>query len=225
NISGTGTLTKQGSGRLILTGNSSYTGATSVLSGLLTVNGSLTGSAIMLAGGALGGSGTVGSVIVGHAGTVAPGNSIGTLTVAGNISFNPGSTYQLEVNAAGQSDRIAATGTATVSGGTVQLLAEQGGYGASTRYTILTAQGGVSGQFAAVASNFAFLTPSLAYGATEVTLTLDRNATAFPQVALTRNQAGAAGAAEALGAGHRVYDALLTASVADARAGFDALSG
>ena len=133
NISGTGTLTKQGSGRLILTGNSSYTGATSVLSGLLTVNGSLTGSAIMLAGGALGGSGTVGSVIVGHAGTVAPGNSIGTLTVAGNISFNPGSTYQLEVNAAGQSDRIAATGTATVSGGTVQLLAEQGGYGASTR--------------------------------------------------------------------------------------------
>ncbi|MGO4675465.1 autotransporter-associated beta strand repeat-containing protein, partial [Bosea sp. 2YAB26] len=225
NISGTGTLTKQGSGRLILTGNSSYTGATSVLSGLLTVNGSLTGSAITLAGGALGGSGTVGSVIVGHAGTVAPGNSIGTLNVAGNISFAPGSTYQLEVNAAGQSDRIAATGTATVSGGTVQLLAEQGGYGASTRYTILTAQGGVIGQFAAVTSNFAFLTPSLAYGATEVALTLDRNAIAFPQVALTRNQAGAAGAAEALGSGNRVYDALLTASVADARAGFDALSG
>ncbi|MGO4741648.1 autotransporter-associated beta strand repeat-containing protein, partial [Bosea sp. 2KB_26] len=138
NISGTGTLTKQGTGQLILTGSNSYTGATSVLSGLLTVNGSLTGSTITLAGGALGGSGTVGSVVVGHAGTVAPGNSIGTLNVAGNISFASGSTYQLEVNAAGQSDRIAATGTATLSGGTVQLLAEQGGYGASTRYTILT---------------------------------------------------------------------------------------
>ena len=225
NISGTGTLTKQGSGQLILTGSNSYTGATAVLSGLLTVNGSLTGSAITLAGGSLGGSGTVGSVTVGNAGMVAPGNSIGTLTVAGNITFAPGSTYQVEVDAAGQSDRIAATGTATVSGGTVQLLAAQGSYGPSTRYTILTAQGGIMGQFAAVTSNFAFLTPSLAYGAKDVALTLDRNAIAFPQLALTRNQAGAAGAAEALGASNRVYDALITASVTDARAGFDGLSG
>ena len=42
---------------------------------------------------------------------LAPGNSIGTLTVAGNFAQAAGSTYQVEVNAAGQSDRINVVGT------------------------------------------------------------------------------------------------------------------
>ncbi|WNJ89729.1 autotransporter domain-containing protein [Bosea sp. 685] len=225
NISGVGTLTKQGSGKLILTGTNSYTGPTSVLGGLLVVNGSLTGSAITVSGGALGGSGTVGSIVIASGGTVAPGNSIGTLNVAGNVAFAAGSTYQVELNAAGASDLVAATGTATLSGGQVQLLAAQGSYGLSTRYVILTAQGGVSGQFAGVTSNFAFLTPTLSYEARAVALTLERNALTFPDAAVTRNQASAGRAAEALGTGNRVYDALVSSSLAEARAGFDALSG
>ncbi|AOO80640.1 autotransporter domain-containing protein [Bosea vaviloviae] len=225
NISGVGTLTKQGSGKLILTGTNNYTGPTSVLAGLLVVNGSLTGSAITVAGGALGGSGTVGSLIIASGGTVAPGNSIGTLNVAGNVAFAAGSTYQVELNAAGASDLVAATGTATLSGGQVQLLAAPGSYGLSTRYVILTAQGGVSGQFSGVTSNFAFLTPTLSYDATAVALTLARNAVAFADAAATRNQASAGRAAEALGTGNRVYDALVSSTLAEARAGFDALSG
>lgn len=44
-IRGTGTLTKQGSGRLVLTGNSSYTGATTVSAGVLQIgNGGTSGS-------------------------------------------------------------------------------------------------------------------------------------------------------------------------------------
>ncbi|POR53195.1 outer membrane autotransporter protein [Bosea psychrotolerans] len=225
NISGVGTLTKQGSGKLILTGTNSYTGPTSVLGGLLVVNGSLTGSAITVSGGALGGSGTVGSVVIANGGTVAPGNSIGTLNVAGNVAFAAGSTYQVELNAAGASDLVAATGTATLSGGQVQLLAAPGSYGLSTRYVILTAQGGVSGQFSGVTSNFAFLTPTLSYDAREVALTLARNAVTFSDAAVTRNQASAGRAAEALGTGNRVYDALVSSTLAEARAGFDALSG
>ena len=59
---------------------------------------------------------------------MAPGNSIGTLNVNGNFVQNAGSTYQVEVNAAGQSDRINVSGTATINGGTVQVLAQSGSY-------------------------------------------------------------------------------------------------
>jgi outer membrane autotransporter protein len=223
-INGTGGLVKTGTGALTLTGTSSFTGPTSLQSGLLTVNGSIAGSVVTINGGTLGGSGFVGGINA-LAGAVAPGNSIGTLSVAGNVVFAAGSTYQVELNAAGASDLIAATGTATLSGGQVQLLAAQGSYGLSTRYVILTAQGGVSGQFSGVTSNFAFLTPTLTYDARTVALTLARNAVTFPDAAVTRNQASAGRAAEALGTGNRVYDALLSSTLAEARIGFDALSG
>ena len=44
----------------------------------------------------------------------------------------------------GQSDRVNVSGTATINGGTVQLVAAPGNYGTSTTYTILNATGGVS---------------------------------------------------------------------------------
>ncbi|MCP4565836.1 MAG: autotransporter domain-containing protein [Bosea sp.] len=240
-ITGTGGVTKTGTGTLTLSGTNTYTGATKVSGGKLVVNGSIT-SSVTLDGGTLGGSGTVGGVSVGSGATVAPGNSIGTLTVSGNVAFASGSTYQVEVNAAGQSDRIVASGSATLSGGTVQVLAENGNYAASTSYTILTASGGVSGTFSTVTSNLAFLTPSLSYGGTSVTLTMTRNDTSFgpdnggsggntspstggTYIAATRNQGFIAIAAERLGVGNPVYDALISATAAEARAGFDLLSG
>lgn len=224
-LTGAGGLTKTGSGTLTLTGTSSYSGSTRVQAGKLVVNGSIANSVVTLDAGTLAGSGTVGGIVANGGGTVAPGNSIGTLTVSGNVSFASGSTYQVEVNAAGQSDRIVASGTATLSGGTVEVLAESGNYAASTSYTILTASGGVSGQFSTVTSNLAFLTPSLSYGGTSVTLTMSRNQTLFFDVAASRNQGGIAVAAEALGAGNPVYDALVSGTAAEARAGFDLLSG
>src|SRR3546814_11080642 len=72
-------------------------------------------------------------------GIIAPGNSIGTLNVAGNIGFAAGSTYEVEVNAAGEGDLIAASGAATIDGGSVKVLAGAGDYRPQTDYTILTA--------------------------------------------------------------------------------------
>jgi fibronectin-binding autotransporter adhesin len=238
-ISGTGGVTKTGTGTLTLTGSNTYTGETKVSSGKLVVNGSLA-SSVTLDGGTLGGSGTVAGVSVGSGATVAPGNSIGTLSVSGNVAFASGSTYQVEVNAAGQSDKIVASGSATLSGGTVQVLAENGNYAAATSYTILTASGGVSGTFTGVTSNLAFLTPSLAYDSQNVTLTMTRNDNSFgpdgggssgggstggTSIAQTRNQGFIAIAAERLGVGNAVYDALISATADQARAGFDLLSG
>jgi hypothetical protein len=40
------------------------------------------------------------------------------------VSFEPGSVYQVEANAAEQSDKIITTGGATLNGGPVQVLAE-----------------------------------------------------------------------------------------------------
>jgi len=222
-------LAKAGAGTLVLSGANSYSGATTLDAGKLVVNGSLA-SAVTVNGGSLGGSGTVGGFAVNAGGTVAPGNSIGTLNVSGNLSFAAGSTYQVEINAAGQGDRINAAGSATLSGGTVQVLAERGDYAASTNYTILTAGGGVSGRFAGVNANLAFLTPSLTYDAQNVILTMARNDTSFGpgsgnSVAQTRNQSGIAIAAERLGAGNRVYDTVISATADEARAGFDLLSG
>jgi len=176
-LSGTGGLTKQGLGQLTLTGNNSYTGGTTVTGGILAVNGSLA-SSVTLDNGILGGSGSIGGLVA-NGGIVAPGNSIGTLTVNGNVAQNAGNIYQVEVNAAGQGDRINASGTATLNGATVQVIAAPGNYGASTTYTILNATGGVSGAYSGVSSNFAFLTPSLTYDADNVFLTLALQGNAF----------------------------------------------
>ena len=153
------------------------------------VNGSLA-SGVTVNAGTLGGSGTIGGLTM-NAGIIAPGNSIGTLTVNGSFVQAAGTTYQVEVNAAGQGDRINVTGapgTATINGGTVQVIAAAGSYGASTTYTILNATGGVAATYTSVTSNFAFLTPSLSYDPNNVFLTLSMGQNAFSFGGNTPNQ-------------------------------------
>ena len=193
--------------------------------GALFANGTITGTAVVGSGGLLGGTGTVGGILALSGGTVAPGNSIGTLNVAGNVGFSQGSVFQVEANAAGQSDRLAATGTATLGGGTVQVLAQNGTYDPRTQYQILTAAGGVSGRFTNVTSNFAFLTPTLRYQATEVDLTLTRNDIAFASIAQTRNQAAVATAVQGAGPGAGAYDRTVGLTTPEARGAFQALAG
>lgn len=211
-------------GHVRLTGNSStFTGSTWVGNATLEVNDTLGGTLDIDHDARLMGSGTVGSTTV--LGVLAPGNSIGTLNVNGDLVFRNGATYEAEVDAAGNGDRVAVSGRATLEGGSVLALASGGNYAMQTAYTILTAGGGVDGTFGSINSNLAFLTPSLAYAANAVTLTLDRNDVAFPDVALTPNQQGAASGAEPLGMGNPIYDTIVTLDAGDARHAFDQLSG
>lgn len=224
-VAGNGSLTKSGSGTLNLTGTNSYTGATTVTGGKLAVNGSIVSPVTVAAGGTLGGTGTVGTTAIASGGIYAPGNSIGTQTVNGNVGFATGAIYQVEVNAAGQSDRINATGTATLSGGTVQVLAENGNYGRLTSYTILTAARGVNGRFASVTTNYAFLTPMLGYQADAVTLTLARNDVRFDALATNGNQARVANAIFARGTSDALFNTVLFQSNATAPMVFGELAG
>ena len=136
-MAGTGGLTKIGAGTFMLTGASTYTGPTNVNAGIVSVNGSLASTVFVNSGGTADGQRQRRRPNVVSGGTAAPGNSIGMLNVAGNVNFGPGSIYQVETNAAGQSDKILAGGTSSLTGGTVQVLAENGNYARQTRYTIL----------------------------------------------------------------------------------------
>jgi fibronectin-binding autotransporter adhesin len=196
------------------------------------VNGSLKNSAVTVSGGGiLNGTGTVGNVAAQSGGIIAPGNSIGTLNVNGNITFGAGSIYQVQTDASGASDSIVASGVASINGGTVQVQPATGTYSANTAYTILSAAGGINGNFAGASSNLLFLTPTLTYGPTSVVLTLAQ-ATAtqgvtFPSVAQTKNQVASATALQAGGAaGGTLFSVVLNStSAANARAAFDAASG
>ncbi|EMN8765140.1 autotransporter outer membrane beta-barrel domain-containing protein [Serratia marcescens] len=234
-ISGHGGLTKQGIGTLVLTGTNTYSGPTLVNQGRLAVNGSVTSAVSVQSGGIVGGSGTLGSLTARDGGTVAPGNSIGTLNVAGNVSFEPGSRYAVEVGPNGQSDRIQSSGSATIGGGEVAVTLENSPNLLTQsevrsllgqQYTILSAQQGVSGQFDTVAPNYLFLGTGLSYQPTGVTLSVGRNGTSFASVAQTANERAVAAAADALAAGNPVYESLLGSGTAgEARQAFRQLSG
>ena len=232
NIIGTGSLTKTGTDTLTLTGTNTYSGTTTVNAGTLSVNGSIANSATTVnSGGTLGGSGTLGDIIL-NGGTLAPGNSIGSMTVSGNVDFSSG-VYEVEVDDAGNSDRIVASGNADLSGARVSVLPEAGSYADSTDYTILQA-GSISNSFTGVSVddvNFAFLDASLSYSASDVTLSLVRNDKDFAVVAETPNQLAVGQTLQMLndsGASSDMQDLLGEITVlsrAAARDAFDQLSG
>lgn len=228
-ISGEGDFEKRGEGRLVLESENSYTGTTTVSAGTLSVNGSIASSSLTTVadGGTLGGTGTVGDTYVASGGTLAPGNSIGALTVAGDLTFAAGSTYSVEIDADGNSDQVSATGTITIEGGTLELVAGAGTYSAGLSYTILAAAGGVSGSFDSVSEDFAFFDAELDTTSSGISLTLERNTTSFASVAETANQAAAAEGLESLASNgtNALYTTVLNLDTETAASAFDQVSG
>ena len=118
-ISGTGALTKQGTGTLTFSGTSSYSGATAINAGSFLVSGALGNSAVSVnAGGLLGGSGTIsGSITAGASGTLSPGAGIESLAT-GAVTLLDQSTFAYEMNSAVPlaADLLSVTGNLSLSG-------------------------------------------------------------------------------------------------------------
>lgn len=120
----TGALTKKGSGTLTLTGSSTYSGGTTIVSGNLLINnrgGSATGSGpVLVKGGRLGGQGLIsGSVTFEKGSALMPGQprgKRGTIATLGQLTFNEGSEYHCGLNSkTAVADKVVAHGV-TISG-------------------------------------------------------------------------------------------------------------
>ncbi len=140
---GTGAaLNVNGPGTLILNGDSTYIGLTTVASGRLSVNGSILSSTIVNSGATLGGTGFIGSesvpvsVTLQGGATLAPGNSIGTLTITDTLNYASDAVTLIEIDPSASS-KIIVSGTANLAG-SVQVNQDAGLYPEVGFYTILT---------------------------------------------------------------------------------------
>ena len=125
-ISGTGSLTQNGTGTLTLSGASSYSGPTVVNAGTLLLNGIISGGGTLstASGTLLAGTGTnSGSVQV--AGQLTPGTSAGTFT-AGGLNLQSGATVTFELGSSttiggGVNDLIQVNGNLTLNNNAVSI--------------------------------------------------------------------------------------------------------
>jgi uncharacterized protein with beta-barrel porin domain len=145
-----GIFQKTGSSSWTLTGTTTAVTPWAINAGTLMVNGSIANSAVTVnSGGTLAGTGTVGATTINSGGTFAPGNSPGTMTVTGNLAFQSGALYVVQVNPATASNTNV-SGSASLAG-TVGAIFAPGTYMVRS-YPILTAGGGLTGTFNALAT-------------------------------------------------------------------------
>jgi uncharacterized protein with beta-barrel porin domain len=86
-----------------------------ITGGTWRINGSIINNAegVQVDGGVLGGEGWLENVYVNDGGTLNPGNSVGIIHV-NNLTFNSGSTYQVEIDDSGNADKVEVSGMATL---------------------------------------------------------------------------------------------------------------
>jgi len=138
-------LQKVGTARLMLKGNSTYTGGTVVSNGTLMVNnvaGSGTGSGTVTvrSGATLGGSGSIsGTTTVENGATLTPGDSVGTLTFGGALTVQSNATNVFELGTT--SDQVVVSGTLSAAG-RINVIAVAG-FGPGT-YTLFMSSGGLT---------------------------------------------------------------------------------
>jgi uncharacterized protein with beta-barrel porin domain len=191
---GFGTFNKIGASTWTLTGTSTFAGPVNVNGGTLAVNGNIASASSLTvnAGGTLAGSGTVGKTQINAGGIFAPGNGTpgSSMTVAGNLAFQSGAMYLVQLNSV-TSSLANVTGTAALAG-TVGVSSATGSYRFNSGYTILTSAGLNGTRFDNLAPTPVGIAGSLIYTANNVLLNLT---SALGQIAGLNNNQRAVGAA------------------------------
>jgi outer membrane autotransporter protein len=210
-------------GAWTLTGSGDFSDGGAVRNGATLINqGGIVGSLTVDAGGVYAGGGSVGNLLVN--GTLRTNTRLGTATIARDLTMGSGSTLAYGVNADGSSVPLQIGGTANLNGATLMVNPSDGTYPWQSHYTVLQATR-VSGTFGKVTSDYAFITPTLAYTPTQVDLTYTRNDVAFNEFAVTGNGSRAATSLASLGQNNALYNALLNTTSATAGAAIEQLSG
>ncbi len=245
NADNTGAI-NQIAGFTTLSGDSSqFDGTTNVTGGTLDVTGALGGRLYVSNTGTLSGYGDVGTTNILSGGTLSPGgNSPGSLTVNGDLTFESGSTYAVDLSGTeGTStrsilygDQTRVTGNATINGGTIAVTALDAStsYLSGKTYTVIAAEGTLSGAFTGVVSRSAFLTTTASYDENNAYLTIAVQDTGssgtglFTPVAQTPNQSAVARSLDSLsqsGISLDLHNSMLLLSDDEARTAYQQLSG
>jgi autotransporter-associated beta strand protein len=175
-------LLKRGAGALVLAGNNSYDGGTTIQNGTLRINGAHSGPGLItVAGGTLGGTGSVaGAILVQSGAKLAPGASPGIFTANGDVTLDSGSTFEVELNglAVGTEYDSLAMGTGTSLTLTNPTLLVQLGFSPAIDVTfqIVTGFSNLSGTFDGLPDDATFTTGGtefrIDYNTSDITLTV-----------------------------------------------------
>lgn len=210
-ISGNGTLTKDGTGKLYLSGASTVGGGTQINGGALSVNGHLTSNVTVNKGGTLNGSGNITGNITNNGGSIKPGNSIGHLTVDGDLALDSG-TLEIEINNKGDSDQISVIGAGhklTIISNTLLISPEAGIYTPNTTYAIIKTEGGGTVLFDTYEGGVGVMTPDVWISGDTIYMKLALAPDAFRAEGVTLNQRDVGAALDTAAAGGYV-DGLVT---------------
>lgn len=162
-----GGIIKNGAGDLVVAGPATLEYGIQVREGSLYADGLLKGAVTVQENGTLRGTGRIAGPVVVR-GTLAPGNSPGILQVGASVSMTAGSIYQQDINGVGLGGGSGSYSRLVISGAGNKFVATGAtlvpnltNMGASDQYApyvpsvgdgfrIITAQGGIVGQFARV---------------------------------------------------------------------------
>lgn len=166
-------IIKEGQGAFNFTGSMDPLVSLTVNNGTFYNNG-IAQDAVVRAGGTIAGNGSFNNLTLDSGAFLAPGNSIGSMVVNGDFTLMAGSTYLIEVDPAGHADFVKVMGNAIIDGN-LFVDGSAGTYVEGTQYNILDVDGTLTGNFASVASNLAFMNPDVQYGANGIIFSLISN--------------------------------------------------
>lgn len=206
-----------------ISGDVAFTGTSSIVGGINTpilVRGNVFSGNEVSFGGNWNIAGNLSSY-----GFITPGNSIGQIAVGGDLTLGSDSVYLVEINAAGEADRIDVAGTATLGGSVT--VTPLDGFLIGSPYTILTAGDLGETEFDDVSfdADFAFIDAVLSYDENNVFVTIERNGVSYESIAVTPNEVEAAGALDRLEISSPLAQALALTTTEAATGAFGQVSG